>query len=139
MRTLALDVGEKRIGVAVSDEAGRVAIPIATVHRGDCLAEDLRRIVEVAQSRDASKIVVGLPTSLSGQAGPAAQRMVEFASALREAASIEVVLWDERLTTTLAQKTMIAAEVKRRRRRCHIDKMAAALILQNYLDAHVHD
>ena len=139
MRTLALDVGEKRIGVAASDEAGRLATPIVTLHRGDCLADDLRKIVEIAQGREASNIVVGLPTSLSGQAGPAAQRMAEFARALREAAPMKVVLWDERLTTTLANKTMIAAGVKRLRRRRHIDQMAATLILQSYLDAHTRD
>lgn len=136
MRTVALDVGEKRIGVAVSDEAGRVATPIATVVRGDCLPADLGKIVEIAQSREAEKIVVGLPTSLSGQAGPAAQRMAEFADALRQAAPMEVVLWDERLTTALAEKAMLAADVTRRRRRRHIHEAAATLILQSYLDAH---
>ena len=139
MRILALDVGERRIGVAVSDEGGRVATPVDTVHRGERLADDLRTIAEIAQSRQVSQIVVGLPTSLSGQPGPAAQRMAEFASALREAVSVPVVLWDERFTTALAEKTLIAANVKRRQRRSHIDQMAAILILQSYLDARAHD
>lgn len=134
MRTLAIDVGEKRIGVAVSDEAGKVALPLDTLVRGDSLENTLGQIAEIAQSREVERIVVGLPTSLNGQPGPAAQQMAAFAAALRQATPVEVVLWDERLTTVIAERAMRAADVKRRQRRQHIDQVAAALILQSYLD-----
>lgn len=139
MRTLAIDVGEKRIGIAISDEDGEIALPLDTLTRGDSLPDDLRKIAEIARSRGAKKIVIGLPTSLSGQPGPAAEQMAEFAAALRQVTPAEVVLWDERLTTVIAEKAMLAADVKRRQRRQHVDKVAAALILQSYLDAHSHD
>jgi len=139
MRTLAIDVGEKRIGIAISDEAGEIALPLDTLTRGDSLPDDLRKIAAIAHSREAEKIVIGLPTSLSGQPGPAAEQMAEFAAALRQVTPAEVVLWDERLTTVIAEKAMLAADVKRRQRRQHVDKVAAILILQSYLDAHSHD
>ena len=139
MRILALDVGQKRIGIAISDQSGSIALPLKTLVRGDCLDDDLCQLAAIARDRQAQRIVVGLPTSLSGQPGPAAQQMAEFAEALDQVASAEVVLWDERLTTVIAEKTMIAAEAKRRQRRQHIDKVAATLILQNYLDAHSDD
>ncbi len=134
MRTLAVDVGEKRVGIAVSDEGGKVALPLDTLVRSDSLEDDLDQIAEIAQSREAERIVVGLPTSLSGRPGPAAQRMAEFAAALREATPVEVVLWDERLTTIIAEKAMRNADVRRPKRRQHIDEVAAAVILQSYLD-----
>ena len=139
MRTLAIDVGEKRVGIAISDEDGKVALPLDTLLRSDSLNNDLRQIAEMASSRGAQRIVVGLPISLSGQPGPAAERMAEFAAALRQVTTAEVVLWDERLTTVIAEKAMLAADVKRRQRRQHVDKVAAALILQSYLDAHSND
>ena len=139
MRILALDVGHKRIGIAISDPAGNIALPLETLVRSGCLDEALRQLAAIARDRQAQRIVVGLPTSLSGQPGPAAQQMAEFAEALDQVASAEVVLWDERFTTVIAEKTMIAAEAKRRQRRQHIDKVAATLILQNYLDAHSDD
>ena len=139
MRTLALDVGQKRIGIAISDQSGKIALPLETLVRGSCLDEDLRQLAAIARDRQAQRIVVGLPTSLSGEPGPAAQQMAAFAAALDQVTPAEVVLWDERLTTVIAEKTMLAADVKRRQRRQHIDKVAATLILQNYLNAHADD
>ena len=139
MRMLALDVGEKRIGVAVSDEAGKVALPVDTVVRGESLENDLVQIAEIAQSRGAQRIVIGLPTSLKGQPGPAAQQMTAFAAALRQATPVEVVLWDERLTTVIAERAIRMAGVRRSQRRQHIDQVAAALILQSYLERNPDD
>ena len=139
MRTLAIDVGEKRIGIAISDEAGKIALPLDTLVRSDSLENDLDQIAEIARRHSAQRIVVGLPISLSGQPGPAAEQMAEFAAALRQATPAEIVLWDERLTTVIAEKAMLAADVKRRQRRQHVDKVAATLILQSYLGRNIHD
>ena len=139
MKTLGLDLGEKRIGVAVSDESGRIALPTATLSGDQPACEIISDILNLADQHGAERIVIGMPTSLSGQAGPAAQKTAQFARALAAETSLQVITWDERLTTALAEKTMIAADVKRRQRRQKIDKVAATLILQSYLDAHADE
>lgn len=139
MKTLGLDVGEKRIGVAVSDDAGHIAMPERVLTGDRPLPEVIADIVELTQRHDAQQIVVGMPISLNGQIGPAAQKMADFARVLRKEADCEVVLWDERFTTALAEKTMIAADVQRQQRRRNIDKVAATLVLQSYLDAHTDE
>ncbi len=139
MKTLGLDLGEKRIGVAVSDDDGQIAMPATTLAGDKPPAEVIADILDLARRYDAQKIVVGMPTSLSGEAGPAARQVADFVCVLRAHCDLEVAVWDERLTTALAEKTMLAADVSRRQRRHSIDKVAAALILQNYLDAHTDD
>ncbi len=139
MKMLGLDLGEKRIGVAVSDDEGQIAIPAGTLAGDKPQAEVIADILELAQQHDAERIVVGMPTSLSGEAGPAAQKASDFVEALRGRSAVEIAVWDERLTTALAEKAMLADDVKRERRRDNIDKVAAALILQSYLDAHADD
>ena len=139
MKTLGLDLGEKRIGVAVSDESGRIALPTATLSGDQPACEIIADILNLADQHEARKIVIGMPTSLSGEAGPAAQKVAQFARALAAETSLQVITWDERLTTALAERTMVAADVKRRQRRQRIDKVAATLILQNYLDAHAYE
>jgi len=139
MKTLGLDPGEKRIGVAVSDESGRIALPTAALPGDRPACEIVADILNLADQHGAERIVIGMPTSLSGEAGPAAQKAAQFARALAAETDLQVITWDERLTTALAEKTMVAADVKRRKRRQKIDKVAAALILQNYLDAHADE
>ena len=139
MKTLGLDLGEKRIGVAVSDDDGCIAMPATTLTGDKPPAEVIADILDLARRYDAQKIVVGMPISLSGEAGPAARQVADFVRALRAHCDLEVTIWDERLTTALAEKMMLAADVSRRQRRHSIDKVAAALILQNYLDAHTDD
>ncbi len=139
MKVIGLDLGEKRIGVAVSDESGRIALPLATLSGDQPTCEMIAGILNLADQHRAKKIVIGMPTRLSGEAGPAAQKAAQLARALAAETSLPVITWDERLTTALAEKTMVAADVKRRQRRQKIDKIAATLILQNYLDAHTDE
>jgi len=139
MKTLGLDLGEKRIGVAVSDESGQIALPTATLSGDQPAGEVIADILNIASQHKARKIVIGMPTSLSGEAGPAAQKTAQFARALAAETNIPVITWDERLTTALAEKAMISANVRRQKRRQKIDKVAATLILQNYLDAHTNE
>ena len=139
MKVIGLDLGTKRIGVAVSDESGRIALPTATLSGDRPACEIIADILNLADQHGAVRIVIGMPTSLSGEAGPAAQKAAQFARALAAETDLQVITWDERLTTALAEKTMISANVRRRQRRQKIDKVAATLILQNYLDAHADE
>jgi putative holliday junction resolvase len=129
---LALDVGSKRIGVAVSDPSGSYALPITTIERSDRRA-DLACIAALAREYDANEIVVGDPVTLRGERGIAAAQIDAFVEALRSVFTGTIHRVDERLTTAQATKTLIAADVSRRRRRDVVDRMAAALILETFL------
>jgi putative holliday junction resolvase len=129
---LALDVGSKRIGVAVSDPGGTFALPVGTIERTN-LREDLARIVDYAESYQVAELVVGDPISLSGERGIAAQKMDAFVERLREVFSGTIHLEDERLTTAQVTKSLIDADVSRKKRKQVVDKMAAALILESFL------
>ena len=133
MRVAALDVGERRIGVAISDPRRLAAQPLRVLERGS-LADDIRAIAELLGGRGVTKIVVGLPLNMDGSAGPAARRARRFAGALGRELSMEVVLWDERLTTAEAEQALLARGESRARRRELRDAVAAAVILQDYLD-----
>ena len=144
MIALGIDPGEKRIGVAVSDELGRLASPL-TVIAHTSLKADVARVGELASERKAERIVVGLPLNLNGSVGPAARRARRFANALRRNLGLPVELWDETLTTVEAglQLRSASSHPERSRgaegtlaRREEVDKVAAAIILQSYLDAH---
>ena len=133
-RVMALDVGERRIGVTGSDETGTIASPLRVVERGrDDVAEIGRLIAEWAVTR----LVVGLPTGLSGREGPQAASVRAYAAALGSALGPErpIDFWDERLTTAIAERALIEAGTRRAKRRERIDAVAAAVILQSYLDA----
>jgi putative Holliday junction resolvase len=134
MRTMGLDVGERRVGVAIADELGMIASPVGVVHRGD---GDLERILETARVQGAGVVVIGLPTGMSGREGPQAATVRAFAETLRKASgeALEIVFWDERLTSTMAERALGAQGRKKNRRSGEIDAMAAAFILQGYLDA----
>lgn len=134
-RVLAIDPGEARIGVAVSDPLGITAQPIGFVaRRGE--ARDLEAIRGLVSQHEAVRVVVGHPLRLSGEAGEAARRAGALADRLREAlGGTPVELWDERLTTAQAERALLEGDVRRNRRRRAVDAIAAALILQSWLDA----
>jgi putative holliday junction resolvase len=132
MAVLALDVGTKRIGVAVADAAGIFALPLTVVERTN-LRADLQRIVELAAEYSATEIVVGDPVTLSGRRGPAAEKIDRFVEQLQRVFTGTIHRVDERMTTAQATKTLIAADVRRDKRKDVVDKMAAALILETYL------
>lgn len=133
-RTMGLDVGERRIGMAIADELGMIASPIGVVQRGE---GDMQRILETALTQNAGVIVIGLPTGLSGREGPQAATVRAFAEKLAKEShdSLEIVFWDERLTSAMAERSLDAQGRKKNRRTGEIDAIAAALILQGYLDA----
>jgi putative Holliday junction resolvase len=130
---MGLDLGAARIGVAVSDAEGRLAVALGTVHTG--APQDLRAIAALVRDHDVTRVVVGEPLLMSGEAGEAAQHAREFAGALRSFLDVPVELFDERLTTVEAERRLSDAGVAGRRRRGVVDQVAATVILQAYLDA----
>lgn len=130
-RLLGLDIGEARIGVAVSDELGMIASPVATVNaRGDVIG-DLKKLL---QTYGVHRVVVGLPIGLSGREGPQAAVVRATAESLRTALGIEIIFSDERLSSSVANSALVSQGTRREKRKQHIDAMAAAVILQGYLD-----
>ncbi len=135
---MGLDVGERRVGVAISDTTGLLATPLVVVRRKS-KAEDFCRIARLVREQSAEGLVIGHPLNADGSAGPQARRVERYASALLEALSAEglnlrMFLWDERLSTQRAEQLMIEAGRKATERRGRIDAVAAAVILQDYLD-----
>jgi len=136
MRTLGLDMGEKRIGVAISDALGMTAQGIKTILRSSD-AEVLAEIDEAVMEFEVHHIVVGLPLNMDGSEGTQSAAVQRFAEKLRKRFKrrATVALWDERLSTAGAERNLLEADLSRKRRRQVIDKMAAVFILQGYLDA----
>jgi putative Holliday junction resolvase len=136
-RMLALDLGEKRIGVAVCDETETLARPLTTITRAS-RREDMERIARLVTEQSAVRLIAGYPRSLSGDEGPQAQRVRRYAQALAATLPVPVELWDERYTTVEASERLLEAKPGRRktRDRGQLDAAAAAIILQDYLDAH---
>jgi len=133
---LALDLGEVRIGLALSDPLGLTAQPLETLQRIG-IRKEMNRLAALIAEREVGRVVVGLPLQLSGEEGSAAIQAREFAERLsRRVPGISIELWDERLTTAEAERTLIAADVRRSKRKRVIDQLAAVLILQGYLDSH---
>jgi putative Holliday junction resolvase len=133
MRYLGLDVGDKTIGVALSDETATIATGLDTLRRVGP-RKDLKAVADLVRAHGAREVVVGLPRSLDGSLGPQAQKVLAFMDALRPVVRVTVVPWDERFTSVVAQNALIEADVSRRDRKAVVDKVAAILILQNYLD-----
>lgn len=131
---MALDVGEKRIGIALSDPFGNFAQPYATLERSAAQA-DAERLVAVAREHEVATLVVGLPLHMSGEEGDMAGKIRAFAGRLGEALSLPIHYWDERLTSQEAERTLIAGGMRRGKRKQVIDQVAAVLILQGYLDS----
>jgi putative Holliday junction resolvase len=134
-RALGVDLGTRRIGLALSDPSRTVATPHEVLRRSGDAAADRRAIVDTARRQDANVIVVGLPLSLSGRSGPAARAALEEVEALRAVAgNIEVTVHDERLTTVTAERALTEAGLRREARRRVVDKVAAAVMLQSWLE-----
>ena len=131
---MALDVGEARVGVAVSDALGLSAQPTATIRRVG-LARDVKAVADLVRQHEVTLIVVGLPLKLDGEAGPAVASILRFVERLKGAVSIPVVTFDERFSTVQAERALLEGNVSRRRRREAVDRVAAAIILQAYLDS----
>ncbi len=134
MRILGLDVGTKRIGIAISDELGWTAQGVKTLHR-DNGESDLRKIRDIVREYGVEKIVVGLPANMNGSLGPQAEMALGFVRELREIIDFPIITWDERLTTVEATKALIRADLSRKKRKRKVDMTAAILILQSYLDS----
>lgn len=134
-RTLALDVGEKRVGIAISDPTGIIARPLQTLVRGS-REEDLSAVIALVAEHDVGLVVVGRPLSLDGTEGPQARRVARYAEALAATLPVPVVAWDERFTTVAAEEILRRARKKKQRVhiRDEVDAVAAAVILQSYLD-----
>lgn len=133
MRLLGLDVGDKTIGVAVSDPLGLTAQGVEVIRRQG-RERDLVRLQELVQSYGVDTIVMGLPKNMDGSLGKQVEKVMAFADLVQKNLDLPVVLWDERLTTMAAERALLEADLSRGRRREVIDKMAAVLILQGYLD-----
>lgn len=129
---MGLDVGDRRIGIAVSDPTGSLASPVEVYHRRSADV-DVDHIVDVVRDLEATGVVVGLPKNMNGSEGPQAEKTREFAVAL-ERTGLSVSLWDERLSTVEATRRMVEQRHKRRGIQQRIDSEAAALILQTYID-----
>ena len=133
-RALGIDHGEARIGLAISDELGMLAHPLETLHVKD-LADPMARIAAIVARDKIGMIILGLPRNMDGSYGPAAEKVRAFAEKLREASACEVKLWDERLTSVAAQRSLHEAGRNVKQSRAVIDQVAAQLILQGWLDS----
>ncbi len=133
-RILAVDYGEKRIGLAVSDELGITASPLMTlVRRSD--EETVRHIAQLASKLRVAQIVVGLPRRTDAQEGEMERRVKAFAEKLRQAVRVPVVLFDERFTTRIAEQVLLEADLSRRKRKQVRDRLSAVILLQSFLEA----
>jgi len=137
MRILALDHGTKRVGVAVSDELKLIAQPLEYIP-AEPFADFLARLKQILREKEVEMILLGLPRNMDGSYGPAALKVQEFAAALRGAVTVPVQTWDERLTSVMANRLLIQGNVRRDKRKEKVDKMAAAILLQSYLDTLAH-
>ena len=133
MRILALDHGTKRIGVAVSDETKTIALPLEYIP-AEPFAAFLERLKFLLREKEADLILIGQPRNMDGSYGPAAQKVETFVGVLKTAITIPIKMWDERLTSTMANRVMTQANVRRDKRKEKVDAMAAAILLQSYLD-----
>ncbi|MBE3589140.1 MAG: Holliday junction resolvase RuvX [Thermoanaerobacteraceae bacterium] len=134
MRIMGLDVGDKTIGVAVSDPLGWTAQGVEVIRRSSG-EEDLQRLLQLVNEYGVERVVVGLPWNMNGTLGERGQKVLRFARLIERRLHCPVETWDERLSTAGAERILLAADVSRAKRKKVIDKMAAVLILQSYLDA----
>ena len=137
MRVLGLDYGSKTVGVAISDPLGITAQGIETITRKDenKLRKTCARIEALIEEYQVEKIVIGLPKHMNNDIGIRAEKSMEFAEMLKRRTGLEVQMWDERLTTMEAERTLIESNIRREDRKKYIDKIAAVFILQGYLDS----
>lgn len=133
MRILGLDMGQKTIGVAVSDPLGFTAQGITTIRRTS-KKEDIKEVLKYCSEYSVTTIVIGMPKNMDGSIGFAGEKIMEFAELLKEETTIKIEFWDERLTTVAAHRAMLEADLSRGKRKKIVDKVAATYILQGYLD-----
>jgi putative holliday junction resolvase len=134
-RALGLDLGSKRIGVAIGDRTGTIASPLQVLQRSGNVKRDHLAIAELVIEEEADIVVVGLPLNMNGSSGPAARAAIDEAAALATVVGVPVVTFDERRTTVTADQAMIEANMRAQARRRIVDKIAAAVMLQNWLDS----
>lgn len=133
MRIMSLDVGSRTIGIACSDALLMTAQGIETIRRTS-LEKDFNRLQELITEHEVHELVVGMPKNMNGTKGERAEKTEEFVEKMKEVIDLPVTYWDERLSTVMAERQLIAADVSRKKRKSVIDKMAAVVILQGYLD-----
>ena len=133
MRIMSLDVGSRTIGIACSDALLMTAQGIETIRRTS-LEKDFNRLQELIAEYEVHELVVGMPKNMNGTKGERAEKTEEFVEKMKEVIDLPVSYWDERLSTVMAERQLIAADVSRKKRKSVIDKMAAVVILQGYLD-----
>jgi putative Holliday junction resolvase len=136
LRILGLDVGDRRIGVAVSDPMGWTAQGIATVVRQESRDRSINEIKDIINNYKVEKIVVGLPKNMNNTLGPQGEKVMVYAKALADACNKSVEFYDERMSTMAVERTLIEADMSRKKRKTVIDKLSAVYILQAYLDSH---
>jgi putative Holliday junction resolvase len=134
MRILAIDHGTVRMGIAISDEMKMIATPVEFVP-AEPFASFLERLRELLQEKEVELVLVGMPRNMNGSYGPAAQKVQEFVVALKDAITVPIRTWDERLTSAQANRFLIEGNVRREKRKQKVDSMAAAILLQSYLDS----
>ena len=132
-RIMGLDVGDKTIGVSVSDLMGLTAQGVKTIKRVG-KKKDIEALKEIIKERQVNKIVSGLPKNMNGTLGPQGEKVIKFCQLLEQETGIKVEYWDERLSTVAAERTLIQGNVRRENRKGVIDMVAAVIILQGYLD-----
>lgn len=133
MRILALDVGDKRIGVAISDEAKTLSTGIAVIQR-KALDEDIKNIMDFITRYEVIEVVVGLPITMKGTESKQTEKVKDFIASLKQKITVPIVPFNERLSTAEGERLLISADVSRKKRKTLIDKVAAQIILQTYLD-----
>lgn len=134
MRILALDHGTRRVGVAISDELKMIAQPLEFIP-AEPFGDFLTRLKQILREKEVELILLGMPRNMDGSYGPAALKVQEFAAVLKDNTAIPIQLWDERLTSAQAQRFLIQGNVRRDKRKEKVDKTAAAILLQSYLDS----
>lgn len=134
MRIMGLDLGDKTIGVAISDAMKWTAQGLETIQRKQ-EKQDVHRLREIVSEHEVESIVLGLPVNMNGTMGPRSELVKNFAAVLEKQLKLPVYFWDERLSTVAAERTLLEADISRKKRKHVIDKLAAVIILQGYLDA----
>lgn len=134
MRILGLDVGDRTVGVALSDPLGFIAQGITTIRRKN-IEYDLSELKKILEDNNVDTIVVGLPKNMNGTLGPQGEKVMEFCESIKTITDIPIKMWDERLTTVAAHRAMLEADMSREKRKKIVDKVAATYILQGYLDS----
>jgi putative Holliday junction resolvase len=129
---MGLDIGKKRIGVAISDEAGIISTPLVVVKAG---SRAISEITELTREREVKEIVVGMPLNMDGSKGDMARYVEKFINKLERGCTLKITAWDERLSTSAVTKVLIEGNARREKRKSVVDKLSAAYILQGYLDS----